>query len=594
MSNETNQPTSSIAAGINIPPSPRRPRGEEPMYQTLMAPLAVLLVYAAAVAWLLVPDQPLLPVGLAGMGVLFFITSLALRPGGFGGIADSVVHWSRGYQALNWVLVIAVTGIVVLVNIVAYRHSTKHDYTMNQTFSLSDQTRQQLQGLKDDVTVTAFYPDYRGSSQEAQLFMSFRKKIKDTLDDYMRYSNGKFHYDMVDPLKDPISVRKAGLTEGEWGAVIVEQKGGRKVKVPRDKIFSRANPWGGGTQFKGEEALTGALLELESGKKITIYFVVGHGEKQLDSDQPTGYGTLKPALEHERYAVKTLQLFHTPKVPDDCSVLVIAGPNKPFQPKEIDAIRAYMAVPGHGALFLVDYTPVPGFKEYLAELGIEWSPNIIVESNPENQIDNPLTFVAAPKEHAITKELVKNHLGVAFSEATYLNKLARPGDKFEMTPIVESMDPMSWAEYDLNSISTGKVRMDPGVDKPGPLPLGWAIEIKQGPAKPDDKKPDDPFHKPEDKKDDSPKTRAVVIGNSVFPSDILRQIGANTDLFLNSIAWAAFASEKTATIRAKDEPAPTLTLTADKASRVKLFTIFVYPFTMLVIGFLVWYRRSNL
>lgn len=582
-----------------IPPSPRKPRVDEPLYQTLMMPLGILLCYGALVFWLLFPADPVMRVASFGMGVLFMLTSMFLRPSGAAGVAEMVFHWSKGYQALNVLMVVIMLGLLVLANYIAYRKSTKVDFTMQQLYSLSDQTKQLLAGLKDEVTAVGFYPDLKGYSPEIQQFSAYRRKVKETLDDYVRYSNGKFKYDLVDPLKDPATVKRYQLGEGEWGTVVVEQKGGRKVKIAREKFFARQNPWGGGAQYKGEEALTGALLELASGQKLTVYFLEGHGERQLESDQPTGYGSLKTFLERERYVIKQLKLFQSNKVPDDCSVLVVAGPTKPFTPKEVELLRAYVNTPGKGIMFLVDTTPLSGLKELLAELGIEWSANIVIEPDPQLSLEgNPVTFVAAPRDHQITQQLVKQKMGLALHEATFLNKLARPADKLEFAPLIETLSNSSWAEMDMTSIQSGRVKMDPGTDKVGPLTVGWAITVKHGGAK-DDKKPDDPFHgaKPEDKKDAGPTSRVVVLGDSDFPSDLIRMtfpIGGNTDLFMNSVAWCAFSSEKTATIRPKDEPAATVTMTGDKQVRVGRFTLIVYPMTILVIGVLVWYRRSNL
>lgn len=581
-----------------IPPSPRKPRVEEPLYQTLMMPLGILLCYGALVFWLLFPADPIMRFASLLMGIMFMFTSLFLRPSGAAGVAEMVFHWSKGYQALNVLMVVIMLGLLVLANYIAYRKSTKLDFTMQQLYSLSDQTKQLLAGLKDEVTAVGFYPDLKGYSPEIQQFSAYRRKVKETLDDYVRYSNGKFKYDLIDPLKDPATVKRYQLGEGEWGTVIVEQKGGRKVKVAREKFFVRTNPYGGGASYKGEEALTGALLELASGQKLTIYFAEGHGERQLESDQPTGYGSLKTFLERERYILKQINLFQSNKIPDDCNVLIVAGPTKPYTAKEVALLRGFINTPGKGVMFLVDTTPLPGIKELLAEVGVDWTPNIVIEPDPQLNLEgNPVTFVAAPRDHGITQTLVKQKVGLALYEATFLNKLARPGDKYELTPLIETLSNSSWAEMDMTSIQSGRVKMDPATDKAGPLTLGWAITVKHGAT--DDKKPDDPFHgkKPDEKKDDGPRSRVVVFGDSDFPSDLIRMtfpIGGNTDLFMNSVAWCAFASEKTATIRPKDEPTSSVTMVGDKQVRVGRFTLIVYPMTILVIGVLVWYRRSNL
>jgi ABC-type uncharacterized transport system involved in gliding motility auxiliary subunit len=344
--------------------------------------------------------------------------------------------------------------------------------------------------------------------------------------------------------------------------------------------------------FKGEESFTGALLELTSGSAVTVYFTEGHGEKQIDTDQPGGYGSVKLLMERERYTVKALKLYEKEKVPDDCNVLVVAGPVKGFTDKDIAKIRAYLAQPNKGALFLVDIHPQPGLKELLLEYGVEWSPNIVIESNAQFALfGSRASILALPKPHKVTDELVKGRLPLALHEATYLKKLPRPTDQFDIVSIVESTQ-SAWAAFDLNSLATGKIKFTEGVDQVGPVSVGYAVEIKQkGGAKPEEQKDD------KDKKDDEPKSRVVVIGDSDFATDRIMlnfPDGANPDLFLNSVGWLSFSSEKTATIRPKDETSPTVSLTNDAKVKIGRLTIIVYPLTILVAGILVWFRRSSL
>ena len=48
------------------------------------------------------------------MGLMFMSTSVILRPEGLSGAWARTFHWSKAYQLNNWILVIAVTGILVI------------------------------------------------------------------------------------------------------------------------------------------------------------------------------------------------------------------------------------------------------------------------------------------------------------------------------------------------------------------------------------------------------------------------------------------------------------------------------------------------
>ncbi|MBI4859815.1 MAG: Gldg family protein [Candidatus Riflebacteria bacterium] len=571
----------------------RRPREDEALYQLLLVPFGVLIIYAGVVLWALAPKgQGIWFFTCLGVGLLFLATALATRREGVGGLFHRTFNWSTAYGVNNWILILAVTGLVVIVNIISYRHSVKSDYTQQQLFSISPQTKSILAGLKETVEVTAFYPDVRGPSRDAQILTMYRRKVKELLDDYKRYSNGKLNFTMADPFRDPATAKRFSLQQNDWGAVFFESKG-RKVKVNREKQFAPTNMWGGGASpFKGEEVFTGALLELSSGSQVVVYFVEGHNERQLDSGQPSGYNAVKALMERERYTVKKLQLMRD-NIPADCSVLVIAGPTRGFAQQEIAKLKAYLDTPRKGALILLDSTPQPGLKDLLVQYGLEWGSNIVLEPNPEYAVMNsPVIFIATPTSHRISDELLRGKLDIVLSEATYVNKLAKPGDKFDFQSIIDT-SPTAWAEFDVDALSKGRAKLDPATDKPGPLAMGWAVEIKQ---KPDQPKPE-PDKKDEDKKDDPSKSRLVVIGDSDFASDNILMtfpgVG-NRDLFMNSVAWLSFNAEQTATIRAKDETQPAVTISDENKARVLRGVVIAYPFFVLVVGVLVWFRRSNL
>ena len=60
------------------------------------------------------------------------------------------------YGSNTAVLIVVVLAILVGVNYLAARHPLKKDLTKNQRYSLSDQTKKIVQGLKDDVRIVYF------------------------------------------------------------------------------------------------------------------------------------------------------------------------------------------------------------------------------------------------------------------------------------------------------------------------------------------------------------------------------------------------------------------------------------------------------
>ena len=74
-----------------------------------------------------------------------------------------------------------------------------------------------------------------------------------------------------------------------------------------------------------------------------MYFTQGHGETDTTSAER---GRLqhdrRRRSERENYTVEKLVLAQQGAVPDDASVVIVAGPQTDFFPPEIDALKKYL------------------------------------------------------------------------------------------------------------------------------------------------------------------------------------------------------------------------------------------------------------
>ena len=61
----------------------------------------------------------------------------------------------------------------------------------------------------------------------------------------------------------------------------------------------------------------------------------------------------KATLESKNYSVKPLSLLVENKIPEDASVIVIAGPIKPVSENEVKLLKDYLA--GGGSLIVMGY-----------------------------------------------------------------------------------------------------------------------------------------------------------------------------------------------------------------------------------------------
>ena len=114
------------------------------------------------------------------------------------------------------------------------------------------------------------------------------------------------HGEVVDADKNPLLARQYNFET--YGTIVLETTlpDGQKKQ---EKI-----------QDADEEKLTNAIIRVTRSGKRVVYFLKGHGEKDLSSSERTGYGQMKSAIEKLNYDVKDLLLAREPKVPDDATI----------------------------------------------------------------------------------------------------------------------------------------------------------------------------------------------------------------------------------------------------------------------------------
>src|SRR4030095_12503944 len=90
-----------------------------------------------------------------------------------------------------------------------------------------------------------------------------------------------------------------------------------------------------------------------------------------------GYATAKLSLEQENYEVKSLVLLE--QIPDDASVVVVAGPERPLSPQEIATLDGWLK---RGGRLLVLVGPREGgeaLTKLLADWGAKLGNDIVID-----------------------------------------------------------------------------------------------------------------------------------------------------------------------------------------------------------------------
>ncbi len=473
--------------------------------------------------------------GLLIAGAVFIVAAIAI---GFRGLLRFFSKRSAQQGTNTTILVLAMLVILGLINFVGYRHHKRFDLTTEKLYTLSDQTRNIVRGLQQDVTVARF-----------------DKSPNAAFDDLMaEYKNlsPHFKFENVDPQQKPEVAQEFGAQH--MGDVIVAS-GTHKEHVQT------------GTQGDaGEQEITGALLKATSDKVKTVCFATGHGEKALGDNGQDGYSQVDAGLKKENYATKTVNLITENSVPADCSVLLIAGPKQSYYPQETALIGKYLDG-GGAALIMEDPATDPKLDDIYKSWNIAVGSNVVVDASGMGRLFGGGPIIPLVADFG-TSPITKGFQGsVTFFPLARTVSIA---DKSKSIPQAVELLKTSERSFTIPGLKPGetKISYDPKTDTLGPLSLGVAASRKL-----DDKA-----------------ARLVVIGNSQFAANPWIGQQRNGDLLFNTIDWLA-QDESLISIRPKAPTNRRVTLTEGQATALRWLDLAFLPGLVIFSGVFIWWKR---
>ena len=480
---------------------------------------------------------------------------LAYTLGQWREIARIFARRQARYGTLAATSVLIVLGILVAINYIGARQNKRWDLTANKQFSLADQSRNVLQKLDSPLQVMVF-------AQE-QEFPRYQDKLKE-----YAYVSKQMSAEYIDPDKKPTIAKQNQVQQ--YGTIVFNYKG-RTERVTSDN----------------EQDITNGIIKVVSGQQRKVYFTQGHGERDTVSAERDGYNGIGAALGRENYTVEKLVIAQQGSVPDDASVVVVAGPKTDFFASEIDALKKYLDKSGKLLLELdppdkADSPPLTNLIAVAHDWGVEVGNNVVVDVSGMGKLigtDASVPVAANYPSHAITQRF---NFITAFPLAREASPVAGGVNGHTAQPFVES-SPRSWAETDIKGLlTTGQVALDEAKgDKKGPITIGSAVSAAATPATPP---------KPGEAEAPKPETRVVVMGDSDFAANGGLGIQGNRDLFMNTIGWLS-QQENLISIRPKEADDRRITLTATQQSNIAWLSLLVIPAAVFGTGIFTWWRR---
>jgi hypothetical protein len=384
-------------------------------------------------------------------------------------------------------------GILIVGNVLAFKYGDRpFDFTRERVFSLESLTVNQLRSLDRPARFTAFFEQGGRSAKQldrvVQLLQLFRAE-----------NPGKVSVEVLHPFKNPyeydeLKKRAPGVAVVPSGGVLIEYGEGKtaeRLVVPNAELFAPPMASPGArpeTTFRGEDALTSALIRLREGKRAKVGFVTGHGEPSIHDMDPNrpGLGLLRARLESIGIDPVVVSPA-TQDLPRGLAVVIVAAPKTRFQPVEVDRLKGYLDAGGHLILLLDGRNP-GGLDAWLKAENIEFGTEPIVD--PRNSLRNPslpLAPVMGDSHHPIVEPLLRESVLVPGATPMWLVGQPRPGVMQGSPPnpayvasAILRTSPDSWGETDPRA---PRLRRD-AKDVPGPLVVGAAVASAPGPDEP--------------------------------------------------------------------------------------------------------------
>jgi ABC-type uncharacterized transport system involved in gliding motility auxiliary subunit len=473
----------------------------------------------------------------AGLIILGLATYAILEP-------DRVRRFLTGRQAKYGsnaiIMSLAFLGILIVGNVLAYQNpKTLLDLTEDKSNTLSPELLEAVQALPENVTATGFFS--QGTTDSADKLLS---NIKAN-------SNGKFDYQFINPDRDPQAALNAGITgDGK----ILLQMGDQKEIVA----------------FASETEILKGLLRLLNPGNNVVYFLAGHGERDIEQGGEAAMTRAKTTLESKNYTVKTLTLLAENQIPEDATLIVIAGPTKPISQEEANLLKEYLDQ-GGSLIIMEDPTALTEFGDESDPLvdmlaqnwGITFNNDIVIDlRSPEPTY--AVSVIPYPS-HTIT--LGMNNLASIFPFTRSLN-VATAAEGVTVSPLVTTAE-NSWGETDFDSLTAGgQVGLDAD-EVPGPLTLAVSGE------------------------NSTTGGRVVVFGTSNFVTDQIFDAYGNGDMFVNSVDWAA-EQEDLANITPKTPTERTFNIPGQlQWIAILLGSVFIIPGLVVLAGVSTWLARRR-
>lgn len=467
---------------------------------------------------------------------------------------------SLKHGSYSMLMVILVLAFLVAVNILINKLPVSwvsYDISDVKLYSIGDKTKEIAKSLDEDVNIYLIGETGNYDHILTQMLELYEEQ------------SSKIHVKNLDMNRDFAILKQYGLDQQtiENGSVLVVS-GDRQKFIPESEIYEldytkyyQSSYTDAQYNYDGEGEITSALIYVTTQDIPFICVVNGHNEVELGS-------TITAAIKKANYDIQSVNLA-TGSIPTDCDILFLSAPQTDYSADECNKIRDF--VDNGGKLFInctYENYDTENFRNLLLYCGVELKQGVIFEQTDHSKDQQtPFVYYAnVSSSHSVTSNISQNSYVYVYI-STGLFTADTKKSTLTIKPFMQTTDgAFQRVDYKTES-SVSKTANDIA----GPLTIGLTGE------------------------DSLSGMKMVVFGCASLVDDGLLMSYpnvVNSDVYISALNYLC-SFDRSVSIAVKTTDFGTNLYMASSRNLALIVTAAVLPIAVLLIGFIVWYRRRN-
>ncbi len=244
--------------------------------------------------------------------------------------------------------VILALALFAGVNRLNYYHYWRWDLSSSQDYTLSPATLKYLDSLSRDVQIYIVF------ARDSKVY----GEVQSLLEEYNLYGRQRIKVRSIDPVHDIERAEQlkadTGLSLAQNGVLI--RCGVNKRFITEEELVVREKGTSTNKQiieFRGEDAISSALISVVEGRVRRFYYVVGKGSRS-GLGESDSFNAAIDLGRQQNFEVVQVNLSEVSYIPTDTDGLLILGSRYDFSEREIVMLNNYWQSKRAGIFIMLD------------------------------------------------------------------------------------------------------------------------------------------------------------------------------------------------------------------------------------------------